>query len=164
MHGIHALGEIDADEYDDHGPPLASELLRVRTSHRGTLWPEAATRPGRDGEVPFVRWASHQDLPVTTVRILDATDFAVLETVASDVFDDYPRPELSREFLCDPRHHLAVAINEQGVVVGMAGGVHYAHPDKEAQLFINEVGVSTAYVGQGLGKRLLAALLQRASE
>jgi aminoglycoside 6'-N-acetyltransferase I len=31
-------------------------------------------------------------------------------------------------------------------------------------MFINEVGVSAAYEGQGLGKRLLAALLQRASE
>jgi len=101
---------------------------------------------------------------VTTVRILDANDLLALETVAPDVFDDRPRPELSREFLSDPRHHLAVAINEQGVVVGMASGVHYVHPDKEAQMFINEVGVSAAYEGQGLGKRLLAALLQRASE
>ena len=101
---------------------------------------------------------------MTTVRILDATDLSALETVAPDVFDDRPRPELSREFLSDPRHHLAVAINEQGVVVGMASGVHYVHPDKEAQMFINEVGVSAAYEGQGLGKRLLAALLQRASE
>jgi len=101
---------------------------------------------------------------VTTVRILDTTDLSALEAVAPDVFDDRPRPELSREFLSDPRHHLAVAINEQGVVVGMASGVHYVHPDKEAQMFINEVGVSAAYEGQGLGKRLLAALLQRASE
>lgn len=101
---------------------------------------------------------------MTTVRILDATDLSVLETVAPGVFDDTPRMELSQEFLSDPRHHLAVAINEQGVVVGMASGVHYVHPDKEAQLFINEVGVSAAYEGQGLGKRLLAALLQRASE
>ena len=101
---------------------------------------------------------------MTTVRILDTTDLSALEAVAPDVFDDRPRPELSREFLGDPRHHLAVAINEQGVVVGMASGVHYVHPDKEAQMFINEVGVSAAYEGQGLGKRLLAALLQRASE
>lgn len=68
-----------------------------------------------------------------TVRILDATDLAILETIAPDVFDDRPRPELSREFLSDPRHHLAVAINERGVVVGMASGVHPVHPDKDAR-------------------------------
>jgi aminoglycoside 6'-N-acetyltransferase I len=46
----------------------------------------------------------------------------------------------------------------------MASGVHYVHPDKDPQMFINEVGVSATHEGQGLGKLLLAALLQRASE
>ena len=53
--GKHVLGEIDADEYDSHGLPLPNELMRVRTSHRGTLLPVAATRLSRDGEVPFIR-------------------------------------------------------------------------------------------------------------
>jgi GNAT superfamily N-acetyltransferase len=88
----------------------------------------------------------------------------VLERVAPDVFDDAPDSRLVKEFLADPRHHLAVAIAHEGQVVGMASGVHYVHPDKPAQLFINEVGVSATYEGQGIGTRLLAALLQRASE
>jgi ribosomal protein S18 acetylase RimI-like enzyme len=46
----------------------------------------------------------------------------------------------------------------------MASAVHYVHPDKPAQMFINEVGVSQAYEGQGLGKRLVAVLLERAAE
>jgi ribosomal protein S18 acetylase RimI-like enzyme len=99
-----------------------------------------------------------------TVRILTPAEYPILNNVAPDVFDSAPRPELSREFLADPRHHLAVAISEHGLVVGMASGVHYVHPDKEPQMFINEVGVSATYEGQGLGKRLLSALLERASE
>ncbi len=98
------------------------------------------------------------------VRILSASEHSILDIVAPDVFDDEPKPVLSREFLSDPRHHLAVAIAENGSVVGMASGVHYVHPDKEPQMFINEVGVSAAYEGQGLGRRLLTALLGRASE
>ena len=101
---------------------------------------------------------------VVIVRILGAAEHPILDKVAPDVFDDEPKPMLSREFLSDPRHHLAVAIAEGGAVVGMASGVHYVHPDKEPQMFINEVGVSAAYEGQGLGRRLLAALLQRAAE
>lgn len=101
---------------------------------------------------------------MVTVRILEPSDFSLLENVAPDVFDEFPKPELSREFLNDPRHHLAVAVTELNLVVGMASGVHYVHPDKEPQMFVNEVGVATAYEGQGIGKRLLAALLQRASE
>jgi hypothetical protein len=49
------LGEMNADEYDSHGLPLSSELMRVRTSHRGTSLPFAVSRPARDGEVPFIR-------------------------------------------------------------------------------------------------------------
>jgi len=55
VHRKHVLGEIDADEYDSHGLPLPSELMRGRTSHRGTLWPVAALRLTRDGDVPFIR-------------------------------------------------------------------------------------------------------------
>ena len=40
---------------NSHGLPLPSELMRVRTSHRGTSLPVAASRLARDGEVPFIR-------------------------------------------------------------------------------------------------------------
>jgi aminoglycoside 6'-N-acetyltransferase I len=101
---------------------------------------------------------------VVVVRILSAPEYAVLENVAADVFDDEVDASLVQEFLVDPRHHLAVALTEEGQVVGMASGVHYVHPDKAPQLFINEVGVSGSYEGQGIGKRLLRALLHRASD
>jgi hypothetical protein len=55
VHGKDVLGEIDADVDNGHGLPLPSELMRVRTSHRGTSLPVAASRPVRDGEVPFIR-------------------------------------------------------------------------------------------------------------
>lgn len=99
-----------------------------------------------------------------TVRILGPSEHSALEHVAPDVFDGPVQPELAKQFLRDERHHLAVAISPAGQVVGMASAVHYVHPDKAAQMFINEVGVSQSCEGQGIGKRLLAALLQRASE
>ena len=55
VHGKNVLGEIDTDSQNSHGLPLPSELMRVRTSHRGTSLPVAATRLVRDGEVPFIR-------------------------------------------------------------------------------------------------------------
>ena len=94
------------------------------------------------------------------VRILQAGDASVLERVADDVFDGPVDPHWSAEFLADPRHHLAVAI-DGGVVVGMASGVHYLHPDKPPQLFINEVGVASSHQGRGIGRRVLDALLER---
>lgn len=56
MDGKDVLGEIDANGDNSHGLPLSSELMRFRTSHRGTSLPVAATpRLARDGEVPFIR-------------------------------------------------------------------------------------------------------------
>jgi hypothetical protein len=48
------LGEINSNEQNSHGLPLPSELMRLRTSHRGTSLPVAAQRLARDGEVPSI--------------------------------------------------------------------------------------------------------------
>jgi len=97
------------------------------------------------------------------VLILEADAASVLDRVAPDVFDLPLRPELVAEFLSDPRHHLAVAI-ESGAIVGFASAVHYVHPDKAAELWINEVGVAPGHRGRGLGGRLVTRLLELAGE
>jgi aminoglycoside 6'-N-acetyltransferase I len=94
------------------------------------------------------------------VRLLGSGDLAALGQVAADVFDEAVDPSLWSEFLADPRHHLAVAI-EDGVVVGFASAVHYVHPDKPPQLWINEVGVAPTHQRRGLARALLDALLAK---
>lgn len=95
---------------------------------------------------------------MTHVRILGPSDAELLDSVEDGVFDGPLRPGLVREFLDDERHHLAVALSD-GRVVGMASAVHYVHPDKSPELWINEVGVAEEARGQGLGGRLVQALL-----
>jgi ribosomal protein S18 acetylase RimI-like enzyme len=95
------------------------------------------------------------------VRLLAAGDEAVLSRIAPEVFDNAIDPALASEFLADPRHHIAVAIDD-GVVVGFASGIHYVHPDKPPELFVNEVGVAPTHHGRGLGKAVMAALLEAA--
>ncbi|HWF76922.1 MAG TPA: GNAT family N-acetyltransferase [Caulobacteraceae bacterium] len=97
----------------------------------------------------------------TTIRVLSAADAPLLERVAEGVFDDAVQPRLAAEFLNDPRHALSVAIVD-GVIVGMASGVRYVHPDKPSEFWVNEVGVAPAFHRQGLGKRIMAALLDHA--
>ena len=92
------------------------------------------------------------------VRVLGRGDGAVLASVAEGVLDRGIAPELAAEFLGDPRHHIAVAI-EAGVVVAFASGVHYVHPDKPTELWINEVGVSPAHRRRGLGRMVVRALV-----
>jgi ribosomal protein S18 acetylase RimI-like enzyme len=93
-------------------------------------------------------------------RLLGPGDEGVLTDVAPGVFDDAIHPAWTAEFLQDPRMHLAVAL-DRGTVIGFASGVHYLHPDKPPELFINEVGVAPSHHRQGLGQRVVHALLQR---
>jgi aminoglycoside 6'-N-acetyltransferase I len=96
------------------------------------------------------------------VRTLTAADAALLERVAPGVFDDPLDAAATRRFLDDPRHHLAVAI-DGGTIVGMASAVHYDHPDKPApEMWVNEVGVAPTHRERGLGKRLLARIIDEA--
>jgi L-amino acid N-acyltransferase YncA len=95
------------------------------------------------------------------IRLLGPGDAGVLEHVAPGVFDNPVDPGLAQEFLRDARHHLVVAI-DAGQVVGFASGVHYLHPDKAAELWVNEVGVASTHGRQGLGRTLLRRLFEHA--
>lgn len=93
------------------------------------------------------------------IRVLQRGDEAILMSVAPGVFDNPPVEALVREFLADPRHHIAVAI-EDNSVVGFASAVHYVHPDKQPEMWINEVSVAAQHRGRGLAKALLRALFE----
>jgi aminoglycoside 6'-N-acetyltransferase I len=95
------------------------------------------------------------------VRLLSAPDVSVLDRVDPDVFDFPVQRDLAEQYLSTPGNLLAVA-TVSGVVVGMASAIAYVHPDKPRQLFINEVGVAKRIQGQGIGKRLMNALLEHA--
>ncbi len=88
---------------------------------------------------------------------------ALRSRVASGVFDHAIDPRWTAEFLADPRHHMAVAL-DGGQVVGMASAVHYVHPDKPPELWVNEVGVAPSHQQQGIGQQLLRALFARGRE
>jgi ribosomal protein S18 acetylase RimI-like enzyme len=93
------------------------------------------------------------------IKVLRRGDDSVLMSVAAEVFDKPIDPDLTREFLKDPRHHIAVAIDD-GLVVGFASGVHYVHPDKPPELWINEVSVAPTHRRLGLGKAVMRALFE----
>lgn len=93
--------------------------------------------------------------------MLEAGDDALFDGVAPGVFDNFTDPLLVAQFLTDPRHHLAAAIDGDQIV-GFASGVHYVHPDKPAEMWINEVGVAPSHQARGLGKALVQTLLQHA--
>ena len=98
------------------------------------------------------------------IKVLGPQDAGILAALAPDVFDDPIDVGRAREFLADPRHHLAVAADD-GQVVGFVSAVHYLHPDKpHPELWINEVGVASTHRGRGIGKAILESLLNLGRE
>jgi len=95
------------------------------------------------------------------IKVLGAEDAGLVARALAGTFDNAPRPNLTAAFLADPRHHFVAAIDADRVV-GFASAVHYVHPDKPTELWINEVGVAPPYQRQGVGRALLGALLAHA--
>ncbi len=94
-----------------------------------------------------------------TYRLLTAGDVSLLLNVTEGLFDGAVDAALADKFVKDPRHHIAVAIDGNGIV-GFASAIDYIHPDKPRQLWINELSVRPQFQRLGIGKRLLALLLE----
>lgn len=92
-------------------------------------------------------------------KLLSSGDEKLLEASERGLFDGDIQPELGSQFLSDPRHHIAVAI-EDSTIVGFASAVRYIHPDKPDELWINEVAVVKAYRRKGIADALLKLLFQ----
>jgi ribosomal protein S18 acetylase RimI-like enzyme len=97
--------------------------------------------------------------PEISIHLVTAANVGLLDRVDDDVFDHDVEPALLNAFLANPSNLLMVAVADD-VVVGMASGIAYVHPDKPLQLFVNEVGVSARFQRRGVGKELMTALLQ----
>ena len=91
-------------------------------------------------------------------HLVTTENTTLLDNVDPDVFDNAIVASQTQAFVNDNRHVLFVAVDD-GLVIGMATGVEMFHPDKQPQLFINEVGVAERYRRRGIGRHLTGLLL-----
>lgn len=90
---------------------------------------------------------------------LGLSDLETLMSAAPGVFDNPVNAVYAAEFLGDPRHHIVVSI-VAGTVVGFVSAVHYIHPDKPPELWINEVAVAPPHRRRGIAKAMLKRMFQ----
>jgi ribosomal protein S18 acetylase RimI-like enzyme len=91
------------------------------------------------------------------IRRLKATDAALLDKVADEVFDAPVVPARLAAYLAEPVNLMVVALLD-GLVVGQTAAVIHRHPDKPDELFIDEVGVSPAFQRRGIARRMMLAM------
>ena len=97
------------------------------------------------------------------IRLATINDLPAIEKVEIGLFDYAVKPDRTREFLNDPRHHLILAYYS-GKIIGMASAFHYVHPDKDPTLFMNEIGVLERYQDQGIGRAMARKLYDHVEE
>jgi len=88
------------------------------------------------------------------IREVGSGDEGLFDRVAADVFDEPVDPGRLAAYLAEPGHHMLVALHAGEVVAQVAAIVH-RHPDKPAELYIDEVGVTPALQRQGIARRML---------
>ena len=91
-------------------------------------------------------------------RRLAPADASILGRVADDVFDAAVDPDRLANYLAEPGHLMIVAI-AGGEVVGQVAAVIHRHPDKRTELYVDEVGVASAWRRHGIARRLLDEML-----
>jgi len=92
-------------------------------------------------------------------QLAEEAHIPLIVKAGAKIFDHPVKPSLLSEFIKDKRHHLLLAIHKNQVV-GFSSGIHYIHPDKKPQLFINEVSVQDQFQGKGIGRALVGKLVQ----
>jgi aminoglycoside 6'-N-acetyltransferase I len=112
--------------------------------------------------MPSLAW-EHVGSVNIHIRKLGPGDEAVLDRVADEVFDAPIVPARLKAYLGAPGHHMIVAIVE-GEVVGQCAAVVHRHPDKVAELYIDEVGVAPPFQRQGIARKMLDEMFKLGRE
>lgn len=86
-------------------------------------------------------------------------DELIFDRTADDVFDEAIDTERLRAYLAEPGHMMLVALDD-GEVVGQCAAVIHRHPDKETELYIDEVGVATTHLRQGIATAMVRAMFE----
>lgn len=92
------------------------------------------------------------------IILLEKNNTHLLNNIAEEVFDYKINPNSLQSFLECPRHIMYIAV-ENEVVIGMVSAVEYFHPDKPAQLWINEIAVTPNQRNKEIGRQLIKAVI-----
>lgn len=93
-----------------------------------------------------------------SLKRIRATDTAIFNNIAADVFDEPVDPLRLRAYLAAPANLMVLALDGD-LVVGQCAGVIHNHPDKVTELYVDEVGTATAYLRQGVATSMFSELL-----
>ncbi|MDN3645191.1 GNAT family N-acetyltransferase [Pontixanthobacter aestiaquae] len=87
----------------------------------------------------------------------------MLDNIATGVFDESIRQDRLRHYLSNPHNWMVLAIVD-GLVVAQCMCVVHQHPDKETELYLDEIGTGDNWRRQGIATALMHAVFARADD
>ena len=85
----------------------------------------------------------------------------ILDRVAPGTFDHAIDPARLTKYLSSTGNWMCVALHD-GLVVGMVMAVIHDHPDKQTELFLDEIGTGDDWRRRGIARALMQKLFERA--
>ena len=101
-------------------------------------------------------------MPIVCRRIGHA-GAALLTRIAPDVFDNRIDPARLSNYLLSPGHLMVLAFDGD-LIVGQCTGVVHHRPEKDSELYVDEVGTASTHRRQGIATDMLKALFAWARE
>ena len=101
-------------------------------------------------------------MDVAIVR-MTAERASLLDRIAKGVFNAVPVPTLRDAYLASLASIMVVALDGD-LVVGQVKAAIHLHPDKLADLYVDEVGVAATHQRRGIARRMLGEVEQWARE
>jgi ribosomal protein S18 acetylase RimI-like enzyme len=90
------------------------------------------------------------------IRRMGTADLPLV-LASGHLFDAPPHSGRTEDFLGRAGHHLLLA-EVEGTPAGFVTGVEIAHPDKDLEMLLYELGVDEAFRRRGIGRALVEAL------
>jgi ribosomal protein S18 acetylase RimI-like enzyme len=91
------------------------------------------------------------------VHRVSAHDVGLFSSIAEGVFDEDVTLGGITAYLNAPGHLMVLALDGE-MIVGQCVGILHFHPDKPADLYIDEVGTAASHLRQGVATAMLAEM------
>lgn len=102
---------------------------------------------------------------VEAIKIFEVTNdnIELMDNVVDGLFDNPVDPARLQAFLAEPTHWLVVAVLD-GKVIGKCTAMVHKRPDKDDELYIDEIDVIGNLRRNGIAKQILGKMLKLADE
>ncbi|MFK7842063.1 MAG: GNAT family N-acetyltransferase [Sphingorhabdus sp.] len=102
---------------------------------------------------------------IGTIEVVEITteNQSLMHVVADDLFDAPVQSNLLQSYLAEETHWLVAALLD-GVVIGKATAMVHRRPDKEDELYLDEIDVIPELRRKGIAKMILKKILEMAED